>query len=183
MRELTPAGLTARFPTLFGALDEASAQRVIDALQPLSFEDAATVLARGEHSNALYLIWAGRLAVVLHVGSELLTLAERGEGEWVGELSLLDPDLVTADVVSVSPTTTLLRLSAEDFEDLRSMDAKAGRAVLHGMVRDLGRRIRSSQEQAWRHEEGRWVLETAMTEDRSQGWLGRLWSMMLGGES
>ena len=115
MRELTPAGLAARFPVLFGSLDEASSERVIAALQPLSFEDAATVLARGEHSNALYLIWSGRLAVVLHVGSELLTLAERGEGEWVGELSLLDPDVVTADVVSVSQTTTLLRLSSEDF--------------------------------------------------------------------
>jgi CRP-like cAMP-binding protein len=181
MRELTPAALRERFPTLFGGLDDTSTQRVLDRLSVLSFEDHATVLRRGEKSDSIYLIWAGGLEVVLHIQAEMVTLARREEGNWVGELSVLDPDKVTADVVATSPTTCLLQLTASDFDSLRAEDAVAGRAVLHGLVRDLSRRIRVSQEQAWRHEGGRWVLETAM-QDREKGWASRLWTRFLGGE-
>jgi voltage-gated potassium channel len=67
----------------------------------------ATLVARGEPADALFLIERGRARVC---GSAML-----GPGDWFGEIGLLTGGRRTADVVAATPMR-LLRLTGELFQ-------------------------------------------------------------------
>jgi hypothetical protein len=76
-------------------------------LEPLRVAAGATLVARGEPADALFLIERGRARVC---GSAML-----GPGDWFGEIGLLTGGRRTADVVAATPMR-LLRLTGELFQ-------------------------------------------------------------------
>lgn len=88
---------------LFAALDEATATRLMDSMNPHQLARGEVVFREGDPGDSLYVILAGKvkLARTSVDGRESL-MAVHGPGEMFGELSLFDPGprLSTAYVVS-----------------------------------------------------------------------------------
>jgi CRP-like cAMP-binding protein len=78
--------LQLRRVELFAALEPADLERVAAIAEERSFGDGAVIAEEGELGDELYVILDGRVQVARDDGS---TLARRGPGDVIGELSLL----------------------------------------------------------------------------------------------
>jgi CRP/FNR family cyclic AMP-dependent transcriptional regulator len=83
--------------------DEALADAISNHLELIEFEAEAPIIAQGGYDDDLYLILAGRAAVIVN-GREV---AIRGAGEHVGEISVIDPTAPrSASVIALEQTVT-----------------------------------------------------------------------------
>lgn len=105
--------LVARVP-LFAELGAVAIADIVTRLRSRSYPAGAYVVRKGAAGDAMYFIVSGQAEVRL-VG-EAKTLRE---GEFFGEMALLDRKPRTADVVTVTPST-LLVLEVADFYQLAS---------------------------------------------------------------
>ena len=104
-------GMIARVP-LFASLDAAAVREVGRRLRARLAVPGEKVVAVGGRPDAMYFIAAGEVAV--HVGSMMVPLKE---GDFFGEMGLLDARPRVADVVAVG-YCQLLALSRKDFDQL-----------------------------------------------------------------
>ncbi|MBS1964733.1 MAG: cyclic nucleotide-binding domain-containing protein [Chloroflexi bacterium SZAS-1] len=98
---------------LFSRLSPFERSRLAALLQPRHYNRGATIIQEGEPGQALYLIEEGQ--VVVAQGEQ--TIAHLDEGDFFGEMALLDQNPHNADVRALTPVE-VLALPAADFADL-----------------------------------------------------------------
>jgi CRP-like cAMP-binding protein len=99
----------------------------------------ATLLAKGQAGSSFYILIDGQVRV--HDGQR--TLATLGEGDVLGELTLLDP-APRSDSVTAVTDTRLFRLDQEPFHELLDDQSE----IAWKMLQLLARRLRRSQGQS-----------------------------------
>jgi CRP-like cAMP-binding protein len=100
--------------------------------------------SKDEPGDAMYLIFSGRVKVVLGGGSPQsreLTLATLDAGEFFGEMSLLDGSPRSATVISIDDTTLLVLTRDEFHEHLKRHPQTA-----INLLGELSRRLRHADE-------------------------------------
>ena len=93
------------------------------------------LIRRGENNRLLYLLLSGRVAV--HISGKGEAIVELGAGESVGELSLIDGQPASADVVASEPCRVLVV-----DEELLWLLVDTSHAVSSNLLRSLVRRLR-----------------------------------------
>jgi CRP-like cAMP-binding protein len=103
---------------LFGALDEEALCEIESDLELVTIRGGEDLFRRGDYGGSLYIVIDGRLRVLgtRETGEEWV-LAELGQGESVGEMSVLGGGRRSATVYAVRDTN-LARLSRSAFERL-----------------------------------------------------------------
>ncbi|MBI3374030.1 MAG: cyclic nucleotide-binding domain-containing protein [Betaproteobacteria bacterium] len=96
-----------------------------------------TVLAAGDPTDSLYIVIAGRLKVMMSdaEGKEVI-LSILVEGEFFGEMGLIDDNPRSASVVSIE-RCELLAISKRDFKRCLEENFEMAMAVMRGLVRRL----------------------------------------------
>jgi CRP-like cAMP-binding protein len=147
---------------LFADLAPQERRLLASQFRPRSFRRGETIFLRGDPGESFYVVETGRVKISLAStdGKEMI-LALLGEGDFFGELSLLDGASRSADAVAVDPSraqllhrsdfrafldahpsvpfvlleflTRLLRHNAEIIEDAAFLDipARLARVLLH----------------------------------------------------
>lgn len=115
-------GLVARVP-LFAKLDAMAVSRVSNLLRSKVVPADTVIARRGEPADAMYFIASGQVHV--EVEPEPVTL---GEGDFFGELALLNETTRGATVRSITQTR-LLVLPVDDFHHLLSTQADLREAI------------------------------------------------------
>ena len=105
-RRARALGARLRSFSPFAGLSDTECTTLHRLLEPLRVAAGATVVARGDPADALFMIEAGRAKVR---GSATL-----GPGDWFGEIGLLTGGRRTADVIAATPLR-LLRLRGHVF--------------------------------------------------------------------
>jgi voltage-gated potassium channel len=103
--------LVARIP-LFSGLQATAVSQIMTLLQSRSCQVGEEIVRRGEEGNCMYIIASGEVIVELDDGE-----ARLGEGEFFGEMSLLDRRPRSHNVVAAK-RCRLLMLEREDLENL-----------------------------------------------------------------
>jgi len=99
----------------FGGLGKEILDELHKCLQPVSLVAGTTLIEEGDPPGDAFIVVAGRLtASTLDSDGARVTVGELGEGDLVGEMSLLTGADRTATVTAVRDCT-LLRLSEDDF--------------------------------------------------------------------
>ncbi|MCU0508238.1 MAG: SpoIIE family protein phosphatase [Anaerolineae bacterium] len=127
--------------TVLRALSAQEAGAVARVMEEVDLAAGQTVFVEGEPGDRFYIVEAGLLEVVKALGTEeQRRLAERGPGEYFGEMSLFDPaGLRTATVRAITPAR-LLSLHRADFQNL----LKAHPALAFEMLRVLTLQLRDN---------------------------------------
>ncbi|MFQ5995780.1 MAG: 2-oxoglutarate dehydrogenase E1 component [Acidiferrobacterales bacterium] len=141
---VTESGDRAAFlkrSSLFVNMSDEDLARVAALTSVVTVEEGEPVFLEGESGDSLYIITDGSVVV----RSQGKILAERGVGEVVGELAVLDSQPRSADIIART-AVTLLQIRSKDFQDLLQH-----RGDLAGqLLRVLAARVRghsSQQEQ------------------------------------
>jgi len=115
-RSIGRADLLRRMP-LFAELDALQIQLIAAQLREETYEPGAVIIRQGEIGETFYVIESGRVQVSVAQDGEERVIAERGPGEYVGEIALLLKVPRTATVRTLTPTR-MLALHKDDFDQL-----------------------------------------------------------------
>lgn len=128
------AALLGKAP-IFAALTERQLRSLAKTAKVVAFPANARVVKQGEPGIGLYLLLTGS-AEVRQGDRKLATL---GPGQFFGEMTLVDEQPRSADVVAVQPSECAV-LSRWEFWGF----AKGEPEVLQGIMREMARRLRET---------------------------------------
>ena len=128
---------------LFANLEADIIQRLQDAAIPKRFARNPILFRKGDESNALYLIRAGRTkAVITDEQGKEIVLNTFGAGDYFGEIAFLSGEPRTATVVTATPTEVLI-LYRRDFKEVLVKHPD----VMFEFIKVLIERVRNSTDQ------------------------------------
>jgi hypothetical protein len=133
---------TLRRIKTFAAMDDAQLERFIGYMQMANVRQFTEVVKQGEPGDAMYLVLEGEVRVRLMVSGKETILTSLGPGEFFGEISLFDHGPRSADVVA-NQDSTLLKISAGDFQRLATEAPELTTPFLLSMGKTLTQRIRA----------------------------------------
>jgi len=134
-RSIARAELLRRMP-LFAELDALQIQLIAAQLREETYGPGAIIMRQGEIGEIFYVIESGRVQVSVAQDGEEKVVAERGAGEYVGEIALLLKVPRTATVRALTPTG-VLALHKADFDRLVAEHLYVSR----GLERETSRRM------------------------------------------
>ncbi len=124
---------------LFRALPGEDLAQIAEIAEEILVGEGEMVFSEGEPGDALYIVVEGRVRV--HRGEQ--ALAELGERECFGEMSVLDSEPRSASVSSLSEAL-LLKIGREDFRDILAERPE----ISLGIIKVLSRRLREANVRA-----------------------------------
>jgi CRP-like cAMP-binding protein len=127
--------LILKSATMFSYVADEALVDLAALLKPVDASAGTTIIREQEMGSTLYIVVDGRVRV--HRGGR--TIAELGEREVFGELSVLDPEPRSASVEAVEDTR-LFALRGDDLDELMTTNP----ALVRGIVRFLCRRLRAT---------------------------------------
>jgi CRP-like cAMP-binding protein len=127
---------------LFGQLAPPDLDRVAEIARERSYPRNSVILFEDDPGDALYVVALGQVKVVLigEDGREVI-LSVMGEGEFFGEMALIDDEPRSAHVIAMEDSS-LLVIRREDFQELLKQTPGIGLVLL----RELSRRLRRVDE-------------------------------------
>jgi NTE family protein len=102
--------------------------RVAALTEEVHFEPGETIFRKGEPTDAIYLILAGRVAIE---GNGHI-VREAREKQALGTVAALDRNPAVHTVKAIDAVYAL-KLNAQDFDDILSVDFELVRAVFHAL--------------------------------------------------
>lgn len=126
---------------LFESMEDADLEALGVKLSSRSFDEGAVIFAQGEVGDAMYLIEEGAVDIVAGTASQRVTLASLFNGQYFGELSLLDGAPRSATAVAAR-ATLVLALERDDFVEFVKRRPEAALSIMH----ELGERMRATNE-------------------------------------
>ena len=128
--------------SFFNLLDEDERSVLAQQIDPLHFAAGTTIFRQGELGGKMYVIRSGEVELSLvDDDRQRVVLAVFKDGDFFGELSLLDEEPRSATAMTLTDTDVLLI----DREDLRLLFAQKPNAALD-VLSMLGRRIRQTDQ-------------------------------------
>lgn len=124
---------------LFSGLTEEQLSLVARHLRRRMYEERDVIVRRDSAGDALFIITSGKVKVSYLEDEDETIIAVFRAGDFFGELSILDGEGRSADVVALEPTEVLV-LSADDF--LTCMHAVPAIAI--ELLRQIAGRLRRS---------------------------------------
>lgn len=135
-----------QFKGLLSHCDANELDVLLDMLELKQHVPSNEVLIRqGEMSDTLYLVYNGLLSVTVDSSAKEVLLGMIDRGQWVGDVSLIEPGPASASV-KVVEEATLLCLSHEDFEILRATHPKLASCLLNALSITLASRLRKTND-------------------------------------
>ncbi len=122
-------------------LDADAVMRLGRLLERRRFEAGALIVRKGETADALYLLTAGQLSVLVDLpGGRVRRLATLSPGMPFGELAFIDRSVRTADVRADSPVECYV-LTAGDFARLADDDPALRIRIVENLLRRVARLV------------------------------------------
>ncbi len=130
---------------IFAETPEEALAEVVSTLKEVAVKAGEAIVKKGEVGRSMYIIISGRVRV--HDGER--TLAELGERDIFGELTVLDAEPRSATVTAIRDTR-LFRLDQDVLYELMADHVEVARGIIQVLTRRL-RRL-SSQDEALQHD-------------------------------
>lgn len=129
---MQPIALLKQIP-LFESLEPADQEQLAALLRKRSVGRGAVLFRQGDEGTALYIILRGRIRIGIRTKLEdEITLAILNDGEFLGEMALLDGMPRSADATALDETQ-LYVLSRNDFLSFLAKNARAVQTVLQAL--------------------------------------------------
>jgi CRP-like cAMP-binding protein len=128
---------------VFDGLNPRDLLQIEKILHEREYRAEERIFLQGDPGLGMYIIIEGNVEIVSEPGHHLLTVLH--EGEFFGELALLDESPRTATAVAQSPCR-LLCLVQSDLYDLIDRNPKLGVKILVQLARTIGERLKKTNE-------------------------------------
>jgi len=128
---ITPIYVLKKIP-LFGSLTEADQKNLVSLMRRTTIRKGDFLFRQGDEGTALYIILQGRIKISVSRRTDTVTLAILGQGEFLGEMALLDDLPRSADAVALEDSQ-LYALNRKDMLSFLKNNEHAVYAVLSSL--------------------------------------------------
>jgi CRP-like cAMP-binding protein len=135
--------LTQRFPTLGSHLEAADVPVLEKAFPMRVLTPGEILVAEGDHLDACWLLWDGKLAVSLRLRGRTLSLGRFDPGAIVGEVAFSDSGPATA-TVSASTPCLLFEVKQEVLERLCVEAPRIASGVLESACKTMATHLKAA---------------------------------------
>jgi CRP-like cAMP-binding protein len=133
----------ARVP-VFKNLNRGELALVRKMIHLRQYQSGEVVFAEGQPGTGMYVIVSGRVDVVLNYRqADEIVLAHLGDGDFFGDMSLLDESPRSALALATEPAE-LAGFFRSDLFDLIDKNPRTGNKILLGLAEVLGGRLRAT---------------------------------------
>lgn len=94
--------------------------------------------------ESVYVVLEGELVATVDSNGHTVEVGRIGPGDWLGEVAVLSGNRTASSNVSTATPCRLLKLRAQDFENLALHDAEISLVLVGRMVELMAARLRSS---------------------------------------
>jgi len=133
--------LALRKIPLFAELSSSDLRRLADIAEERSFADGEVISSEGEIGDELHLVLEGIVAVTRGGKPQASTVARRGPGEVVGEMSIITRNPRVASLVAAGDVRTL-RIGQREFESMIHERPSVSLAMMRVLAERLGAETR-----------------------------------------
>jgi CRP-like cAMP-binding protein len=134
---------------VFEDLTKRELEAIERILHKREYRQDEVIFREGEPGVGMYIIESGRVRIATETGKQ--TLAELAEGEFFGELALLDESPRSATAVAIQPCS-ILGFFQPDLFGLIERNPQLGVKIVLRLARSIGERLRRANEQLQKHE-------------------------------
>ncbi len=125
---------------LFSPLDDAELEALIEVIFTRSYAKNSVIINEGDETDALYIITEGKVKITkTHDDGREIVIAVLTEDDYFGEMSLIDEQPRSANVVTKTP----VQLSIVKKEDFQAILLKKPELALH-IMKGLSQRLRAA---------------------------------------
>jgi len=135
---ITPIYVLKKIP-LFGSLTEADQKNLVSLMRRTTIRKGDFLFRQGDEGTALYIILQGRIKISVSRRTDTVTLAILGQGEFLGEMALLDDLPRSANAVALEDS----QLYALNRKDMLSF-LKNNENAVHAVLSSLSLRLRKT---------------------------------------
>ncbi|MCB0218680.1 MAG: cyclic nucleotide-binding domain-containing protein [Chrysiogenetes bacterium] len=139
---------------LFEKLNFDEAAGLASQFELRAYEPGQTILEQNAIGESLYLVKSGKVAVIKSDGEHEQQLAELGEGELFGEMSLVETELTSASVRAVGKTECLV-LPKFAIEQIMKHDRDFSLKIYQAFCKILSERLRRTTQDLFEARKGR----------------------------
>lgn len=139
----TGSPFATQFASLVGSATQDQLTELSQVLTPRTLEPREVLVREGAESSALYFVLSGTLSASLTEQDQSIELGHIGPGEWIGEVSMIDPGPATA-TVTAREEAHLLQLGQDEFRKLTAANSALANALLRGLCAVLIDRLRAT---------------------------------------
>ncbi|HSM71227.1 MAG TPA: HEAT repeat domain-containing protein, partial [Anaerolineales bacterium] len=125
---------------MFSRLSPEDLERIAEVAVEQLFPSGSFICHEGEHGDSLFIIVHGDVNVLKNTGSDQTILAVRKDGEFVGEMAILESPSVRSATLQAATDVRMLVLDGESFKVILRDRPEVAISVLEHMsrrVRDL----------------------------------------------
>ena len=133
---LTPIYVLKKIP-LFTSLTEADQENLASLMRRKAIRKGELLFRQGDEGTALYIIQQGRIRISVSRRTDTVALATLGQGEFLGEMALLDDLPRSADAMALEDSQ-LYALNRKDFLSFLKNNENA----VHAIIASLSLRLR-----------------------------------------
>ena len=113
-----------------------------------NYKKDEVIFRKSDPGLGMHIILKGSVDITVKKDNrEVVTLAELGETNFFGDVSLLDESLRSANAISRSDDTILVELYRPDFLDLIHTKPKTGIKMLHRLSKIIVQRLRRTNDE------------------------------------
>lgn len=128
---------------LFRGLDEQQLQQLATISQKEVYPSGATICSQGDPGDRMYIVAQGQVEIVVRDSKgHTYSAVYLGEGQLVGEMSLIDQGSRSASVVAVNDDTMVYSISGDAFTKLCQTDTAIGYIMMRNLALDLSFKLR-----------------------------------------
>lgn len=138
---IDPLTFTLRFGPLSAGLERQELEALLQAAQRSEVAAGEVLITQGTATDRLYLVWEGEFQVWIRDGQTERQVGMVSAGDYLGEISLLDPGPTSATVLS-DKGATVLAIEHDAMERFTRQHPAAGQALLRELSRVLAQRVR-----------------------------------------
>lgn len=129
---------------LFEGLNDDQLLALIDISEPLTYGEGDVVFDQDDEGDQLYIIRQGQVEINLRKGNtdQQMTAVYLGQGQVIGEITLIDYGKRSATVRVASDNTILDTIHRDTFNKLCQSNTAIGYVVMTNLASDLAYKLR-----------------------------------------
>jgi len=128
---------------LFEGLTDSELDEITSLCNKQSFSRGEMLAIEGEIGDNLFIIMEGLVEVTVHKGNDsAYVVVNLGEGQLIGEMSLVDKGPRSASVRAIHDLTIAQVIKHQDFQSLCERNSRIGYIVMKNLAADLSFKLR-----------------------------------------